>query len=152
MKHSAPTTFDTECSVHDMSYVRYCSLTIKKSVSETEKKKSLISQSFHSFGNMAWNVPSQWQSQFQMNWARYFLCSSLNFSVFLVSGKNKKTHEPVFTFTNFLITQTFVSPKTTFLFTVNMLEQFIKYFHRISKILCGEKNNTSNIYNFFKQL
>lgn len=59
MKHSAPATFDTECSVHDMSYVRYCSLTIKKSVSKTEKKKTLISQSFHSFGNMAWNVPSQ---------------------------------------------------------------------------------------------
>lgn len=39
MKHSAPATFDTECSVHDMSYVRYCSLTMKKSVSKTEKKK-----------------------------------------------------------------------------------------------------------------
>lgn len=40
MKHSAPATFDTECSVHDMSYVRYCSLTMKKSVSKTEKKKN----------------------------------------------------------------------------------------------------------------
>lgn len=39
MKHSAPGTFDTECSVHDILYISHCFLTVKKSVSKTGKKK-----------------------------------------------------------------------------------------------------------------
>ena len=112
---------------------------------QNRKKKSFISQSFCSFGNMAWTCQHQWQLILDdLNKVFSMLFSEL-FCISKVSEK-KKIHELAFIFTYSLSTQTLVSSKTTFLFTLNMLDQLIKYLHRIYQNPREKRRTLQNMY------
>lgn len=75
--------------VYDMLYIKYYSSTIKKSVSKTDPKKIPYFTELSFFWKYGMKCVKSVTMSVLDKLSKVFPCSSLHFSVFLVSGKQK---------------------------------------------------------------